>query len=151
MLRREPVVDRNGDASRLVGERAAYAVMTLEIAEHPSTAVKINQHTHRRIPLGRVNAHANLAVGARDFAILDPIDLWRRNRIRLEQRAHLGPRLIRSLGAQEHRPRRIEHIEHDLHLGIEGRCHARSLGEASLRGKRKLPPILNPKKFRRKG
>ncbi len=102
--------------------------MTLEVAERPSAAVEINQHAHRRIPLGRVDARGDVTVGAGDVAILDAIDRLRRNRICLEQRAHLGPRLLGSLRAQEHRARRVEHVEHHFHLRVEFLGHARSLG-----------------------
>ena len=141
VLRRQPVIDRHHHASRLVRERAAYPVVTLEIAEHPSAAVEINQHAHRRIALGRIDARRDVTGRAGDVPILDAIDRRRRNRIRLEQRAHLGPRLLRGLRAQEHRPGRVEHVEHHFHLGIERSRHARSLGDTRPRGKRKSPPI----------
>ena len=40
VLRRQPVVDRNDDAARRVGERAADLVVALQVADHPAAAVE---------------------------------------------------------------------------------------------------------------
>ena len=40
----EAIIDADHDATRPVGERATNAVVTFEIADHPSAAVEINQH-----------------------------------------------------------------------------------------------------------
>src|SRR5713226_9728856 len=105
--------------------------MTLQIAKHKSAAMKIDQHAHRWISFGRVNARRDLTGRARDMTILDPIDRFKRNRIGGEQCLHLGSRLLGRFCAQEHWSGCVERIEQDFHLRIEDDLgsHTSLLGE----------------------
>jgi len=71
VLGREPVVDRNGDASDLVGERAAWRVVRIEIADDPSAAMKENQHRERPTALRRIDANRNRTGRPGNLPILD--------------------------------------------------------------------------------
>ncbi len=56
MLRGEPVVHRDSDAWRPLRESEARVLFRIEVSEHPSAAVKIEEDGQRRLPGGRVDA-----------------------------------------------------------------------------------------------
>ena len=49
MLGCEPIVDRNHDHVRFVGEIAAHVVVALEVADHPAATVKLHQNGKQRV------------------------------------------------------------------------------------------------------
>ena len=56
VLGRQPVIDRNDDAARGVGERAADLVVALQVADHPAAAVEEDQGRLRLILAGALAA-----------------------------------------------------------------------------------------------
>src|SRR5437868_13422187 len=69
-FRRKPVFDREHRAPRSVGEFPAHHVVRVEVADHPSTAMEVDQR-REDLTLGRpgrlVDAQRDRSGGARDY------------------------------------------------------------------------------------
>src|SRR5262249_8147107 len=107
-----------GDASRFIGQRTAKRVMSIQIAKHPSAAVKEQQHRKRPFALGRINPDANLACRSRYGAVFALGDLRRSAVESFEQRAERGPRLAWSQAAERRRAGGCGLIDESLDLRV---------------------------------
>ena len=73
VFRREPVVDRDDGALRLVGERAAAGVLAIEVADDPAAAVEVDEQG-QAVAGGAVDTDRDLAGRPRDRAVFDVLD-----------------------------------------------------------------------------
>src|SRR5229473_7457544 len=125
MLGRETVIDGHGDAWGALREIAAGHVVRLDIADHPSTAMKVHKCPEGAAPRGRVDSHLDIAGGTRDFAIFGLRNFFRLTAKRLKHGIDSSPRLGRRHRMERLGARRRGLVEDSLHLGIE--LHSRLL------------------------
>lgn len=61
-----PYFDRNHDTGHNIGGGPAEKIHRFQVADHPTTPMKINQHRERFLAMGPVNADGNFATVGRE-------------------------------------------------------------------------------------
>src|SRR5262249_29237360 len=118
------IADGAGHACRLIGQRAAGHVVTVEVPQHPPAAVKEDECRKRTIARGPVDAHGQGTAVAGDGAIDGPRNGRSLGHATLESAARLGD----GEGVCRLPPRRLHLVEDGLHLRIERHDDASSRG-----------------------
>ena len=104
MLRRETVVDGDGDAPRGVREQPAEGVVGVDVPDDPATAVKVDEPGMGPLPGRPVETQRDFARGAGDDAILRASNVLGLT-LQRQKLGHQRARLVQRQLVDRRRPR----------------------------------------------